>query len=244
MAEQSAGPERCVRSERPAHAGRSVREEKRRATHAALQDHATRLVLERGFDAVTVEDICTAVGISPRTFFNYFPSKEVAVLGPEPELPGEASVEWFDGTRAEVAAEPSLVYRVLALMFRLVTSELRSDQYRPEITRRRRVIREENPALARSFFAKFHALHEDVEQHLAEFLRQRPECRRLSEQQCHASREAGVIVAMVSAALNTGFKQWQQAEPTNPAVAFEYCRQTLEAMTLIASTSTGGAGTP
>ncbi|MBD8079310.1 TetR/AcrR family transcriptional regulator [Cellulosimicrobium arenosum] len=60
-----------------------LRERKKRRRRDALVDAAQSLVLERGLDAVTVEDVCEAVGVSPRTFFNYFPSKDDAVLGLE-----------------------------------------------------------------------------------------------------------------------------------------------------------------
>lgn len=61
-----------------------LRARKKAQRRDALIDASHALVLERGLDAVTVEMICDAVGVSPRTFFNYFESKTDAVLGVQP----------------------------------------------------------------------------------------------------------------------------------------------------------------
>ncbi len=61
--------------------GCGLRERKKRETRRAINLAALELVEEKGFAAVTTEEIATRAGVSARTFFNYFPSKEAAVIG-------------------------------------------------------------------------------------------------------------------------------------------------------------------
>jgi AcrR family transcriptional regulator len=64
-----------------------VRERKKRDTWRLVHAAALRLMTERGFDAVSVDDIVAAAGISRRTFFNYFAGKESVVFDPDPDDP-------------------------------------------------------------------------------------------------------------------------------------------------------------
>lgn len=59
---------------------RGLRERKKQATREALREAALRLALERGPDQVRVEDIAEAAGVSPRTYNNYFASREQAIV--------------------------------------------------------------------------------------------------------------------------------------------------------------------
>lgn len=73
----------------------SLRERKRTDTFKALHDAAAELVLEHGLNNVTVDEIADRAGVSPRTFFNYFPSKEDAVLGVRTPQLSEQGLEDF-----------------------------------------------------------------------------------------------------------------------------------------------------
>ena len=55
-------------------------ERRRRLLRSDIGSIAIRLFAERGFDAVTINDIADAAGTSPRTFFRYFATKDEVVL--------------------------------------------------------------------------------------------------------------------------------------------------------------------
>jgi AcrR family transcriptional regulator len=57
------------------------RERKRLANRDAARDAALRLFMDRGFDAVSVEQVAQAADVSPSTVYRNFPTKEDLVLG-------------------------------------------------------------------------------------------------------------------------------------------------------------------
>ena len=64
-----------------------LRERKRAETHARIQAEALRLFLERGFETTTLDDIAEASGVSRRSLFHYFESKEEIVLSARADFP-------------------------------------------------------------------------------------------------------------------------------------------------------------
>jgi AcrR family transcriptional regulator len=72
---------------------------------------ARRLTAERGLNGFTVEELCEQVGISRRTFFNYFASKEQAVIGQHEDWLDPSTVETFLAARqaGAVGLSPTLM---------------------------------------------------------------------------------------------------------------------------------------
>jgi AcrR family transcriptional regulator len=124
----------------------SLRERKKQATRTALRRAATRLVAERGLHEVTVEEIAAEVDVSTRTFFNYFPSKEDAVIGWDPELIAELRA-------ALLACEPD-VTPFAALRGVLVERMASSDADSGELLERLGVVRSD-PRLVANHVARW-----------------------------------------------------------------------------------------
>jgi AcrR family transcriptional regulator len=76
-----------------------LRERKRAATRAGTVDAALDLFVARGYDEVTVADICEAAGIAPRTFFRYFTGKDDVLAEPVREMTAlvETAIDRDDG---------------------------------------------------------------------------------------------------------------------------------------------------
>jgi AcrR family transcriptional regulator len=102
----------------------SLRERKKLATRRLLRRAALMLVAERGLGNVTVEDIAEAAEVSPRTFFNYFPSKEAVLFGGDPDR----AAELRERVATEIPGQPALdaVRLVLTQDAEMMADELRS----------------------------------------------------------------------------------------------------------------------
>ncbi|MBP2326307.1 AcrR family transcriptional regulator [Kibdelosporangium banguiense] len=98
-----------------------LRERKKLETRQTLSKAAVRLAAERGIENVTVDDIAAEAGVSARTFFNYFPSKEDAVLQPDPDPVEQTKI--ITQALASAPAEFSPV-RALAFAWRPVAQRL------------------------------------------------------------------------------------------------------------------------
>lgn len=82
-----------------------LRERKRADTHARIQAEAVRLFLEQGFEATTLDQIADAAGVSRRSLFHYFGSKEEIVLSTKAGFPAVIAA----AVTARPADEPLLV---------------------------------------------------------------------------------------------------------------------------------------
>ncbi|HEY0247837.1 MAG TPA: TetR/AcrR family transcriptional regulator [Gryllotalpicola sp.] len=58
-----------------------LRDRTRRAVQKEITDAANTLFVERGYEATTIDDIAAAVGMSQRSVFRYFATKEEIVVG-------------------------------------------------------------------------------------------------------------------------------------------------------------------
>jgi AcrR family transcriptional regulator len=63
-----------------------LRERKKRETRQRISDVATGMFLDRGFDSVRVSEVAEACGVSEKTVYNYFPTKESLLLDREEDI--------------------------------------------------------------------------------------------------------------------------------------------------------------
>ncbi len=121
-------------------------------TRALLQETATRLFTEQGYDATTVEQIARAAGVSHMTFFRHFPTKDAVVLD-----------DGFDPAIAAAVAGASPTLTPLARVcagFRAALSHV--DLPEQEQVRQRVRIAAGHPALRAGMHANTEATREAV----------------------------------------------------------------------------------
>lgn len=112
-----------------------VQDRRRRHTAASITACAQELVVERGLDGFTLDELAERAGVSRRTLFNYFPGKLDAVVGAKPEFDARDEAQFLAG-----GPTGDLVEDVIVMARRLVdTGELTSS----ELGRTRQVLASE-----------------------------------------------------------------------------------------------------
>jgi AcrR family transcriptional regulator len=159
-----------------------LREQKKQATREALREAALRLALERGPDQVRVDDIAEAAGVSPRTYNNYFSSREQAIVA---AVTAEREARVAAAVRARPAG--SLATAVVEAVVEQYTLPGRGDALLLITT---------NPALRAVYVNTATALEEPLADVIAERLG-------------GADRQtARVLAASVAAATRIALQQW------------------------------------
>ncbi|MGA8116245.1 MAG: TetR family transcriptional regulator [Actinocatenispora sp.] len=170
---------------------------RKHATRDALQRAALRLVRECGPEAVTVEEICAQAGVSPRTFFNYFASKEEAIIDWNPQV--DAFV-----TRAviERPGGESPVQAIWSVLGAAVADAMRMDPWHDRL----QLVREQ-PGL----IGRFASVMSSVQRALATGVAARTG---LPSDHLYVELTAALSVA----AIRTALRAWTDAPPgTDPA---------------------------
>ena len=160
-----------------------LRARKRAAARSEIEKTAVALVLERGYDNVTVDMICTASMVSPRTFFNSFGSKDGVFLGPPPAQMRDAVAREF---------LPDHGTPVVLSLAAAVVSALVAGQPDPELAGRRMKAIMASPVL----FSKQNEWMADHEKQLTDLVMERYAAAGLRKSEPDLAAEAGMVVGL------------------------------------------------
>ena len=174
-----------------------LRERRRRQTSADIRDAAVRLAQERGFDKVTIEAICVEAGISTRTFFNYFPTKESAIAYGPSDIPAELVADF-------VEAGPAPYSVVLAELITLAAHHLRDMPPRRELAVGMLELAKTTPAVLAAFLADLERFQNQLTDIVARRQAMRPD-----------DEIPALIAALALTAVRSGIERWATDEPND-----------------------------
>jgi AcrR family transcriptional regulator len=182
-----------------------IRDRKRLETRARLEDAAVFLVLQDGLERTTVDAISEKADVSPRTFFNYFESKDSAILGVQ-------HVEISDELVAEQVAcqggqEP--VEAIVRLLFRVMGAPLSS---RSTIHEDRIEVLRRHPEILGGQLVKLNERAGRLTEAVKTLLSRYP---RLSGDDPQESAYAEVMLAMCSGAVRAALREWAASNNTS-----------------------------
>jgi len=174
---------------------KSLRQRKFEVVREALSAAAEELFLSRGFERTTAEQIAHAAGVSRRTFFRYYESKEDVLV--------ERADRWGERLYTELAARPREEPPLLAIRNALVPAVEMAIEDLDFIRWVIRVLRE-NRVVRRAMMERRNRLEERIAALMAERIAARPDDKK------------PMLLAFVTRALHdTAFNAWYDDETDN-----------------------------
>ncbi|SEB12002.1 TetR/AcrR family transcriptional regulator [Leifsonia sp. 21MFCrub1.1] len=184
-----------------------LRERKKAQVRADLERATLELALERDLDEVTVDEICSRVPVSHRTFFNYFDTKEDALFDIRRAW---GDPEWI-GRRLADAYQGSVVG---ALVDTLFTASL-PDEQDAELREARMLIAARHAGLLRRRLGRFDDLRSGLVAAVSAFLADvaaddvaAPDA---PPGEADAAAQAELLVVACIAALRIAVREWASA---------------------------------
>ena len=177
-------------------ADEGLRARKRAATQSALERAAISLALEHGYDSVTVDMICEAAMVSPRTFFNYFGTKEGAFVGGTPPKPTDAEHRAFvHGTGRDVLGD----------LVGMIATAMADHSPDTELLRKRRKLIERTPELLTGETSRI----AELEEHLVQLVLERFHAQGRTEPGTpDLADEARMVVALAGSVMRYSMQKW------------------------------------
>jgi AcrR family transcriptional regulator len=164
----------------------TLRQRRAAATALNIETHAVALALEHGLENVTVEMICGASNVSPRTFFNYFGTKDNAILGHfVPEIDELQAREFIASNNPDILGE---LIGVIKVPDHLVEhKELEFNRFK---------LLSANPSLMAKQRERFATVHKKVEEILYLRLRRDAPSEETEEQTRDVATLASELIAL------------------------------------------------
>jgi AcrR family transcriptional regulator len=188
-----------------------LRERKRAETRDKLETAAVTLVLKNGLEHTTIDAICEAAEVSGRTFFNYFDSKEDAILGlKDTEITDESMVALL---ASHVGADP--VELTVRLMFGVLNPSINSST----LFKARMKIVKQHPLLLGRVTSQMQRMTEQLTNAIRPILRSAPGFE--NEDVTETDRSVEVILALCSGATRAAVKEWATNGNQAPIEAVE-----------------------
>lgn len=183
----------------------TLRDRRRIQTEREIQVAALRMALRNGYETVTTEMIAAEAGVSVRTFFNYYPNKEAAIVGRRSEF-SDNTLAWFQAASGPLVED----------LFEALRQLLEDKQPNRETTRMIDALLSHTPELVSAFHASLQILKEQMTDLAVS---------RLDEDARH---DAEILAEIVAHATANAFRRWAHDETMGPGDLVLVARRQVE----------------